>query len=172
MPQSKYLETNTHPRYGDRRNYFTPSYRTSMTNDPVLFAYTVKRNATTGRSFWTRIGRAYPHDVGAGLTVILDALPRDGRIVLLELDEADHERILAERSSHIACRRPAAAATASTRSPARPPSKQSALRQTRPRHQETPIYEGATCWVDSSWTQLGRPHRFDLTAMVQYRNEA
>jgi hypothetical protein len=60
-----------------------------MTNDPVLIAYTIKRNATTGRSFWTRIGRAYPHDVGAGLTVTLDAIPPDGCIVLLELNEED-----------------------------------------------------------------------------------
>jgi len=67
-----------------------------MTNDPVLIAYAVKRNPKTGRSFWTRIGRAYPHDTGAGLTVTLDALPRDGRIVLLEPDSADDDRILAE----------------------------------------------------------------------------
>jgi hypothetical protein len=56
-----------------------------MTNDPVLIAYTVKRKPS-GKSIWTRIGAAYPHDAGAGLTVILDASPIDGRIVLLEPD--------------------------------------------------------------------------------------
>jgi hypothetical protein len=30
------------------------------------------------------IGVAFPHDKGAGLTVVLDALPTDGRIVLVE----------------------------------------------------------------------------------------
>lgn len=60
----------------------------SMTNDPVLIAYTVKRKPT-GTTVWTRIGAAYPHDAGAGLTVILDANPIDGRIILLEPDAAE-----------------------------------------------------------------------------------
>src|SRR5262249_5338247 len=46
----------------------------------VLIAYTVK-DRTPGRSAWRRIGVAFPHDRGAGLT---DALPIDGRIVLVE----------------------------------------------------------------------------------------
>lgn len=55
-----------------------------MTNNPVLIAYTV-RDAEPGRKpVWRRIGVALPHDRGAGLTVLLDALPRDGRIVLVE----------------------------------------------------------------------------------------
>ena len=55
-----------------------------MTNDPVLIAYTV-RDAEAGRkAAWRRIGVAFPHDRGSGLTVLLDALPRDGRIVLVE----------------------------------------------------------------------------------------
>lgn len=57
-----------------------------MTNDPVLIAFAVKRSKQ-GRGVWTRIGRAYPHEAGAGLTVVLDVLPRDGRIVLLEPNE-------------------------------------------------------------------------------------
>ena len=65
-----------------------------MSNDPVLIAYTVKRAARTKRPVWTRIGQAFPHETGAGLTVILDAVPFDGRIVLLELDRADDERLL------------------------------------------------------------------------------
>ena len=54
-----------------------------MTNDPVLIAYTVK-DRPGGKSAWRRIGAAFPHDKGAGLTVILNALPLDGRIVLVE----------------------------------------------------------------------------------------
>lgn len=60
--------------------------------DPVLIAYSVKRTAK-GRTAWTRIGAAYPHETGAGLSVILDAIPPDGRIVLVELDADDHERL-------------------------------------------------------------------------------
>jgi hypothetical protein len=54
-----------------------------MTNDPVLIAYTVK-DQRGKKSIWRRIGVAFPHDKGAGLTVLLDALPMDGRIVLVE----------------------------------------------------------------------------------------
>lgn len=64
-----------------------------MTNDPVLIAYAVKRGAKSKKPVWTRIGCAYPHDQGAGLTVVLDAMPTDGRIVLLERGEDDNARI-------------------------------------------------------------------------------
>ncbi len=61
-----------------------------MTNDPVLIAYAVQRGRDRKKVRYTRIGRAYPHDTGQGLTLILEALPLkfDGKIVLLELDEA------------------------------------------------------------------------------------
>lgn len=57
-----------------------------MTNAPVLIAYTVKKRKVSGKPMWTRIGAAWPHEKGAGLTVIIEALPLkfDGRIVLLE----------------------------------------------------------------------------------------
>lgn len=67
-----------------------------MTNDPVLIAFAVKRGGRGKKAIWTRIGQAYPHDTGAGLTVILDAIPPDGRVVLLERDETDDDRILRE----------------------------------------------------------------------------
>ena len=70
-----------------------------MTNDPVLIAYAARRSPKTRRVQYTRIGRAYPHDTGAGLTLVLDALPisfTDTHIVLLERDEADDRRLLAE----------------------------------------------------------------------------
>ena len=54
-----------------------------MTNDPVLIAYSVK-DRRGAKSIWHRIGVAFPHDRGSGLTVLLDALPLDGRIVLVE----------------------------------------------------------------------------------------
>lgn len=67
-----------------------------MTADPVLIAYTAKRAKSGTRSHWTRIGRAYPHDIGAGLTVVLDAMPLDRRIILLELDHSDDRRLIDE----------------------------------------------------------------------------
>lgn len=66
-----------------------------MSNDPVLIAYSPQQRSS-GKTYWQRIGRAYPHETGAGLTLLLDALPIDGRIVLLELDDYDHARIAKE----------------------------------------------------------------------------
>lgn len=70
-----------------------------MTADPVLIAYSAKR-AKSGKTIWTRIGAAYPHETGAGLTVLFDVVPIDGRIILLELDPADDRRLLKEAARH------------------------------------------------------------------------
>jgi hypothetical protein len=68
-----------------------------MPDDPVLIAYAVRRVQKTGNIRYERIGRAYPHNTGEGLTLILDAMPLKGRkIVLLELDAGDDKRLLAE----------------------------------------------------------------------------
>ncbi|HRN89894.1 hypothetical protein [Hyphomicrobium sp.] len=64
-----------------------------MANDPVLIAYAAKRTKSK-RVVWTEIGKAYPHEMGAGLTVLLDATPTDGRIILLEPDADDDARLL------------------------------------------------------------------------------
>jgi hypothetical protein len=56
-----------------------------VANDPVLIAYVVK-DRPGKKSRWLRIGVAFPHDKGSGLTVVLNAVPLhfDGRIVLAE----------------------------------------------------------------------------------------
>ena len=51
---------------------------------PTLIAYTVKDRGEGQKAFWTRIGAAWPHGSGNGLSIQLDALPLDGRIVLTE----------------------------------------------------------------------------------------
>jgi hypothetical protein len=67
-----------------------------MANDPVLIAYAARRGRK-GRVEYARIGRAYPHDRGSGLTLILDALPIKGwHLILLELDESHDRRLLAK----------------------------------------------------------------------------
>ena len=71
--------------------------------DPVLIAYSVKRSAK-GRAVWTRIGAAYPHETGAGLTVLLSAMPLDGRIILLELGADDDARLEREARSRSNCK--------------------------------------------------------------------
>ena len=64
-----------------------------MPGDPVLIAYGVKQSSKTKRNIWCRIGEAFPHEEGAGLTVVLNALPPDGRVILLEPDAADDKRL-------------------------------------------------------------------------------
>lgn len=67
-----------------------------MSHDPVLIAYGVKRRGTSKRTHWQRIGSAYPHETGAGLNIVLDVMPLDGRIVLLEPNDADDRRLAVE----------------------------------------------------------------------------
>jgi len=49
---------------------------------PIYHAYTVRDGKDGQKSFWTRIGSFFVHDDGEGGTLLLDALPLDGRIVL------------------------------------------------------------------------------------------
>jgi hypothetical protein len=51
---------------------------------PTLIAYTVKDRGEGQKDIWTRIGTAWPHGSGNGLSIQLNALPLDGRIVLTE----------------------------------------------------------------------------------------
>jgi hypothetical protein len=39
---------------------------------------------TEQKAIWTRIGAAWPHEKGPGYSIRLDALPTDGRVVLVE----------------------------------------------------------------------------------------
>jgi hypothetical protein len=69
---------------------------TTQNGNPAnhLFAYAVEEydagNGKKGKS-WTRIGVAFPHQNGPGLSVQLRAMPLDGRIVLLPPDPANAE---------------------------------------------------------------------------------
>ena len=50
-------------------------------NQPSFDAFHVK-DGSGDRSFFNRIGAAFPHKDGKGHTIALDAVPVDGRIVL------------------------------------------------------------------------------------------
>jgi hypothetical protein len=51
---------------------------------PTLIAYTVKDGqGAEPKAIWTRIGAAWPHSNGGGYSIRLEALPVDGRIVLV-----------------------------------------------------------------------------------------
>ena len=54
-------------------------------NKPTLIAYSVKdARSADQKAIWTRIGAAWAHENGPGYSIRLDALPIDGRIVLVE----------------------------------------------------------------------------------------
>jgi len=53
-----------------------------MSRKPTLIAYAVRDRGEGQKAIWTRIGAAWPHGTGPGLSIQLDALPIDGRIVL------------------------------------------------------------------------------------------
>ena len=60
----------------------------SNSRKPALVAYAVKDPiGTQQKAIWTRIGAAWPHENGPGYSIRLDALPLDGRIVLVEPSE-------------------------------------------------------------------------------------
>ena len=48
-----------------------------------LAVFTVRASEKAGeQGFWCRIGTAFPNDKDEGFTVLLDALPLDGRLVV------------------------------------------------------------------------------------------
>ena len=71
-----------------------------MSRDPVLIAYGVKKASNAKRNIWRRIGEAFSHEEGAGLTVFLDVLPPDGRVILLEPDDIDDRRLEREAKKY------------------------------------------------------------------------
>jgi hypothetical protein len=57
---------------------------------PTLIAYSVKEREGK-QAIWTKIGAAFPHGKGKGLTIQLDALPLGDSIVLREPKEEKAE---------------------------------------------------------------------------------
>jgi hypothetical protein len=55
-----------------------------MTNQPTFIAFSVKELGKGKPNIWTKIGAAFGHENGKGLTIQLDALPLGDRIVLRE----------------------------------------------------------------------------------------
>jgi hypothetical protein len=66
-----------------------------MSNKPTLIAYSIRERGKGQKPIWTRIGAAWPHDSGSGLSIQLEALPIGDRIVLTE-PKADEPEAKAE----------------------------------------------------------------------------
>ena len=71
------------------------------TQKPTLIAYAVKERDKGRKPIWTRIGAAWPHEKSPGLSILLEALPLDGRVVLLP-PKADEDAAPAEEEAETA----------------------------------------------------------------------
>ncbi len=58
---------------------------------PSYLAYTVRDGKEGQKGFWTRIGAFFAHEDGEGGTLLLEALPIDGRVVLRAPKSDDEE---------------------------------------------------------------------------------
>lgn len=54
-----------------------------MSKQPNLIAYSVLEKGRGAKPYWHRIGAAWTTQDGGGLSLQLDSLPIDGRIVLM-----------------------------------------------------------------------------------------
>ena len=52
-------------------------------NGPTFYAYSVSERGEGEKAFWNRVGAFFAHQRGEGGTLILDAFPVNGRVVLL-----------------------------------------------------------------------------------------
>jgi len=52
----------------------------TKSSKPTFYAYHVRDVEDKG--YFTRIGAAFPHKDGKGFSILIDTLPRDGRITL------------------------------------------------------------------------------------------
>lgn len=59
-----------------------PVIPSTASNGPHFEAFVVTRRGTAEKGFWTRIGAAWNHADGEGLTLRLVALPTEGELVL------------------------------------------------------------------------------------------
>jgi hypothetical protein len=60
-----------------------------MTNRPSFIAYAVRQRNDGEKAVWTAIGVAWPHKKDVGFNIELEAMPLEGRIVLMPPTEAE-----------------------------------------------------------------------------------
>ena len=86
-------------RREDRRNDRADDRREQrddpITRRPSHIAFQV-RNGEDGKSYFNRIGSAFPHKDGEGYNVLLDAFPTDGKVTL----RTPQERLEDQRSGN------------------------------------------------------------------------
>ena len=66
---------------------------TITTKKPAYLVYTVREGKYDDQSFWTKIGVAFRHNDGKGISVMLDALPTDGRLTIRKYEPKQDQDI-------------------------------------------------------------------------------
>lgn len=69
----------------------TTMSQTETTAATVMYAYAVQDGRKGQKSYWTRIGRLFPHEDGKGHDLLLNALPVNGRVVIRQEDREQAE---------------------------------------------------------------------------------
>ena len=64
----------------------------SNTNHPAYNVFTVKDRGSNKKAFWIKIGAAWPlRSNGDGFSITLNAIPVDGKLVLVPFKEQEEE---------------------------------------------------------------------------------
>lgn len=55
---------------------------TTANNKPAYLVYAVREGKDSDQSYWTKIGAAFAHNDGKGFSIVLEALPVDGKLTI------------------------------------------------------------------------------------------
>lgn len=58
-------------------------------NKPSHFVYTVREGGEGSKDYWSRIGAAFAHNDGKGFSVLLDAMPLDGKLTIRQPEDKE-----------------------------------------------------------------------------------
>ncbi len=61
-------------------------------NKPSHNVYTVRDGGEHGTDYWTKIGVAFAHNDGKGFSVMLEALPIDGKLTIRTAEPKDKSK--------------------------------------------------------------------------------
>jgi hypothetical protein len=82
-PFSRGLTEGGNEPNGHERNFIMARTSTATTTEPKTPAFQAYHVTNKGDdSFWTKVGAAWPHRDGKGLSLILSVIPMNGQIVL------------------------------------------------------------------------------------------
>jgi hypothetical protein len=84
-PYSRGLSEGGNEPHRNERNFIMARTSTAASTEPKTPAFQAWHVTSKGdNSFWTKVGAAWPHRDGKGLSLILSVIPMNGQIVLRE----------------------------------------------------------------------------------------